>query len=707
MDSQALNSLINNAALLLALAVLYDVAFSGAESNTLGKQTLVGLVIGLIGVALMLNPWTLTPGLIFDTRSVLLSTAGLFFGAVSTTVAVVVTGLFRIYQGGFGTLTGVTVILITAGLGIAWRYGRRRFVSQPLGWLELYGFGAAAHIAMLLCILFTLPWSVALDALQKIGLPVLLIYPIATVFLGKLLAHQTEREAVRKALKASEARIHLLTRTIPDLVWLKNPLGVYDFCNTAFERFYGAKAADIIGKTDYDFVGEEQAKWFHTHDLAAIAAGGPRTNEEWLTFADDGHRALVETTKTPMFDDDGQLLGVLGIARDITERHRVEAELVETKALLQAALDHSQAGIAIADAPDGKLRYVNQAGLLIPGKSEAEIVTGINIAQYVSSWQILHFDGTPFEPEEVPLARAILYGETSSKEFIIRRSNAEDRIVWANAAPVLNSAGMITAAIVVFLDITERKQAEDEIRRLNTELEERVRERTAQLESANKELETFAYSVSHDLKAPLRGIDGYSRLLQEEYASQFNEEGRLFIQNIRQGAERMSTLIDDLLAYSRMERRTLHCDWLELSRLVDHLVAEWAGEIAARNATVQVNLPALTVRADPEGLAQVLRNLLDNALKFGRPGIPVAVEVGGQVREALVILWVKDNGIGFDPKFHDRIFEIFQRLQRAEDYPGTGIGLAIARKAMQRMGGRVWAESTQGQGATFFLELPL
>jgi len=227
------------------------------------------------------------------------------------------------------------------------------------------------------------------------------------------------------------------------------------------------------------------------------------------------------------------------------------------------------------------------------------------------------------------------------------------------------------------------------------------------LESVNKELESFSYSVSHDLKAPLRGIDGYSQLLEKDYRDRLDDDGRLFIRNIRSSAAQMHQLIEDLLNYSRMERRSLQSVSLDLSGLVQAVVAERSAEFRREGVELCLELPQLQVRADRDGLALVLRNLLENALKFSRKSTAPAVQIAAHAEAGKVILSVSDNGIGFDMKFHDRIFDIFQRLQRAEDYPGTGVGLALVRKAMQRMEGRVWAESTPGAGATFYLEIPL
>jgi signal transduction histidine kinase len=276
------------------------------------------------------------------------------------------------------------------------------------------------------------------------------------------------------------------------------------------------------------------------------------------------------------------------------------------------------------------------------------------------------------------------------------------RIVGMIALVILQSAFIA----VLLVERRRRRRAKQALDLLNAELETRIEDRTAALNAKSRELETFAYSVAHDLKAPLRGIDGYSRLLLEEYASSLDDEGRSFLQTIQDSSDEMSQLIDDLLAYSRLERRELKPDRIQLGPMINSLVEEKRREVTKHPIDFVFDINGSTVLADPSGLVQSLRNYLDNAIKFTAKVARPCIEVGSKENGESCLLWVRDNGIGFDMKDHDRIFDIFQRLNVSEDFPGTGIGLAIVRKAMERMGGRAWATSEPGRGATFYLEIP-
>ena len=254
-------------------------------------------------------------------------------------------------------------------------------------------------------------------------------------------------------------------------------------------------------------------------------------------------------------------------------------------------------------------------------------------------------------------------------------------------------------------DITERKLADDEIRKLNSELEQRVRDRTAQLELANKELEAFSFSVSHDLRAPLRAIDGFSRAVREDYGDKLDDQGKHFLEMLSDNAARMNKLIDDILSFSRMGRREIQGMRLDVAGLAQEVIAELRPTLADRNIRFTVGVLPQT-RGDRVMIRQVLVNLLSNAVKFTRPRSEPAIEVGGTTGQDENMYYVRDNGVGFDMRYADKLFGVFQRLHAQDEFEGTGIGLAIVKRIVERHGGRVWAQAAAGAGATIFFTLP-
>ena len=247
-------------------------------------------------------------------------------------------------------------------------------------------------------------------------------------------------------------------------------------------------------------------------------------------------------------------------------------------------------------------------------------------------------------------------------------------------------------------------RARTEVRALNAELEERVRQRTTELEESNRDLESFTYSVAHDLRAPLRHADGFSKILLEEYGPRLDEAGRRYLERVRQGTQYMGRLVDDLLNLSRVGRQAPAAQITGLGTLVEEVRKELAAEQEGREVEWRIgDLPF--VECDPGLMKQVLTNLLSNALKFTRPRPQAVIEVGQQAGEGAPVIFVRDNGVGFHMKYADKLFGIFQRLHRQEDFEGTGVGLATVQRILRKHGGRAWAEAELDRGATFYFTL--
>ncbi len=509
-------------------------------------------------------------------------------------------------------------------------------------------------------------------------------------------------------LKQREHDFRTLAENTPDsIVRLDRELR-RAYVNPAFARSVGVPAADLIGTplgTRPEAAGSAGEPGASTiFDAQAIALLKQRAREVF----DDGQTQTIELTVRAATglrhsqvslvaerNDEGEIGSVLAIGRNVTELKRREHDF-------RLLADNSPDLIGRFDR-GGRCLFVNAAVERLAALPMTSLI-GRNVQDmgFGRRGPLLRATGAALRDA---LARVAADGRTLNLELRLAGTGGV-HTYQISVVPERDQGEQVTSVLAVGRDITAHKKAEAAVRQLNLQLEQRVAERTAALAAANRELETFAYSVSHDLKAPLRWIDGYSRLLLENCRAALDDEGRLFIDNVRRATLQMNELIDDLLSYSRIERQRMQPATIALDRLVQGAMEEWVDELHQRGVDLRLSVPQLTVLADRAALTVVLRNLIGNALKFSAAATPPVLEIGAREEGAQVLLWVRDNGIGFDMKFHERIFEIFQRLQRAEDYPGTGIGLALVRRAVGRIGGRVWADSAPGRGATFFVRLP-
>jgi PAS domain S-box-containing protein len=372
-------------------------------------------------------------------------------------------------------------------------------------------------------------------------------------------------------------------------------------------------------------------------------------------------------------------------------------EDLSARLLLQStALAAAANGVIITDR-SGAILWVNPAFATLTGYTPEEVM-GANPRILKSGHQDEEFYRDFWQ--------TILAGRIWRGEFVNRRKDGKIYFNEETITPVRLHGGEITHFVGVMQDVTDRKAAEAQIRSLNEQLEDRVRQRTAELECANQELEAFAYSVSHDLRAPLRHINGFLDLFSKSALAALSEQERYYLKQVVSSAKQMDRLIDDLLLFSRMAQAELRPELVDLNRLVQDALLQLEPETKGR-AVVWKKGDLPVVKADASMLHQVLVNLLSNAIKYTRPRNPAEIEIATRPdHDNEIVIFVRDNGVGFDMRCADKLFGVFQRLHAADQFEGTGIGLANVRRIVLRHGGRTWAEGKPDAGATFYFSLP-
>ena len=535
----------------------------------------------------------------------------------------------------------------------------------------------------------------------------------------------TERKQAEEALKASEEKFRRLLEYAPLPLCYVDKDGRITFRNERFIKVFGYTSDEVPTLAEWwmtAYPKEQYRTWVVQNWNSAVRhaaeTGTDIESEVYHVTCKDGNLREIIISGITINDD------FLATFVDITERKRAEEALRETNEYLENLINYANAPIIVWNASFVVTRF-NHAFEQLSGYA-AEEVTGKSI-------DVL------FPEEKIDFSldfikRAVSGERWETVEIEIQRKDGDSRIVLWNSANILDKDGTtVVATIAQGHDITARKRAEadarsllessersrsdllsiledqkraeEEIQTLNAGLETRVVERTSQLEAANKELEAFSYSVSHDLRAPLRAIDGFSRIVVEEYAKKLDAEGNRLLNVICANTKKMDELITDLLNLSRVSRGEMKDARVDMVKLAKATYAETASPDVQQQYEFSVE-PLPEAYCDPALVRQVWTNLISNAIKFTATKDVRRIEIGSRTEDGMNIYFIKDSGVGFDPKYTSKLFGVFQRLHKSEDFEGTGIGLAIVQRIIHRHGGEVWAEGKVGEGATFYFSLP-
>ena len=516
------------------------------------------------------------------------------------------------------------------------------------------------------------------------------------------IATEAELKQAQEGLRVSQQRLvsHFENTPVAVIEWDTN----FNFVswNPAAQRIFGYSRAEVIGKHATEKIIPEHLKDNIDDVWQALLEkrGGRRSTNENVTK--DGRTIICEWYNTPLVGPDGKVFAVASLVDDITSRIHAEQALKESETRYRSVIAAMSEGIVVQDE-NMQISAFNKSALKILGLTEDQLLGRTSMDP---RWRAVREDGSLFPGDQHPGPMSAKTGK-SYTNVVMGVHRPDGSLVWIsiNSEPLFREGeDKPVGSVASFSDITERKNAEQELEQYRNHLEVMVSERTAALEVANKELEAFSYSVSHDLRSPLRSIDGYSFALIEDYENVIGKDGKNFLQRIRENAQYMGKLIDAILSLSRVTRRDFRPEPVDLSGIAEEILAKYQEENPGRSVAIKIS-PDIQQKADKALIHIVLENLLGNAWKYTSKVDNAQIEFGAISENKRTVFFVRDNGVGFDMKYANKLFTAFQRLHEASEFEGTGIGLVTVSRIVKRHGGEVWVDARPGGGATFYFTL--